>query len=64
MCTVLLPLGVNPIAFNKYIYIYLSIYLSMKFLLLFDKFVYFILLPPVVHYQHTTDAYYLLLFHL
>jgi hypothetical protein len=28
MCTVLLPLGVNPIAVNKYVYlyIYLSIY--------------------------------------
>ena len=25
MCTVLLPPGVNPIAVNKYIYIYLSI---------------------------------------
>ena len=60
MCTVPLPPGVNPVAVNKYIYIYLS----MKFLLLFDKFVYFILLPPVVHYQQTTDTYYLLLLHL
>jgi len=30
MCTVLLPLGVNPIAVNKYIYIY--IYLVQNFL--------------------------------
>lgn len=30
----------------------------MKFLLLFDTFVYFILLPPIVHYQQTTDTSY------
>jgi len=30
MCTVLLPAGVNPIAFNKYIYVYIYLSDEMK----------------------------------